>query len=343
MYALGHSVLGYGEVELPLADGYIHTVVSNYMRSFKLGSAGQIKGVLRFDEATAVVGEVGPKARMIPLKITVRRFNDPEERVYNCQVVSNQIITPSLVRACVGGAAFMRGQLPPEHMIEYKGSIKLKGLEPIEFENISSGSSLSELITETAGPIALIMNNPYQKVEIESLDFDLKIDAKNILSHIWSVELSDSKVKAGEVVDVSVVVESYLSEKKRYHAELKIPDDLPAGRYGLEVMGSYEYGKSLRKAFPQRFTVNNLSSLIDALNSVVNIRRDRLYFVLVLPFSGVTIEGAELANLPATKALVLQDRTRSLAMRPRSKWLEKVVETDTVIVNRKRMEIIVEK
>jgi len=343
VYSFGHGLLGYGPIDLPMATGQVHTVVSSLYRSFKFASALEIVGALRTDESTAVRGRIGAKARMIPLTITVDRYNDAERREYNCQVANNRLLTPWVLRSAVAGAALMLGRLPPDHMIRYKVTIGLEGFEPIVFENVSTALGLNEMIVEGTVPVALLMNNPYEKVDIESVDFDVRIVPKNIVSHIWSVDLSDSKVKAGQEVDVSVVVESYLSEKKKYQFSLRIPYGLAPGRYDLNICGGYGYREFLRRAAPYRFVPQNLATLIEAMNNLLHISRDRLYCLLVLPPSGVTVEKAELPDLPATKALVLQDAKRTLIAQPYPHWLEKSFHTGTVIINKKIMHITVEK
>jgi hypothetical protein len=86
-----------------------------------------------------------------------------------------------------------------------------------------------------------------------------------------------------------------------------------------------------------------MSGLIEALNDVLGIERDRLYCLLLLPPRGVALQGAELPDLPATKALILQDATRTLNAQPYPRWLEKNLDTDTVIIDREAMSITVEK
>jgi len=58
---------------------------------------------------------------------------------------------------------------------------------------------------------------------------------------------------------------------------------------------------------------------------------------------GVTVEKAELPDLPATKALVLQDSKRPLSTQPYPHWLEKTADTGTIIIDQKVMRITVEK
>jgi len=343
VYGFGHGLLGYGPMDLPMATGRVHTVVSSVIRSFKFASALEIVGALRTDVSTAVCGRLGAKARMIPLTITVDRYNGAEKRVYNCQVADNRLLTPLVLRSAVTGAALMLGVLPPDHTIEYKVNIGIEGAESINFENISSNMGLDEMIIESVGPVAILMNNPYKRVDIRTLDFDVRIVPKNITSRIWSVDLSDSKVKCGQQLDVFVVVESVLAGKKKYQCSLKIPEELASGRYDLIVCGGYGYQEFLKQAVPYKFIPQNLATLVDAMNELLAIRRDRLYCLLVLPAGGVAVEKAELPDLPATKALVLQDSKRTLRTQPYSHWLEKSLETGTVVVGKKVTHITVGK
>ncbi len=342
VYGFGHSLLSYGFVDLPMATGQVHAVMSSMYRSFKLGSMVEIVGALTADESAAVLGKIGAKARMIPLTVKIARYNDPEIRVYNCQIVNNQILTPALLRSAIAGAAFYLGDYPPEHMIEYKAAIAVEGAESITFENVSTDIGLNEMIMESAASVALLMNNPYKKVNIESFDFDIRVLPKSIVSHIWSADLSDSKVKAGEQIDIEVVVESFLTGKQRYQFSFEIPQELTPGRYKLIVCGSRGYMQFLRKAVSYKFTARSFPELIEALNHILQIKRDKLYCLLTLPPGGVTVENAELPDLPATKALVLQNMKRTLITQPYQHWFERSLETDTIVIDEKVLSITVE-
>ena len=341
VFGFGHWLLGYGQIDLPMATGKVHTVVSNMVSSFKIASAVETIGALSIDESAGVLGWIGVKAKMIPLKIQIDRYNDTEKRVYNCQLADNRLLTPVFLRAAVAGAAFMLGSFPPDHMIEYKVAIDIENAESIQFENVSSGQGLNEMILESISSVALLMNNPYKKVDIKSIDYDIRIVPKNIISHIWSVDLSDSNIKAGEKINIAVVVESVLAGKKRYQLTMEIPENLAPGKYDLIVCGLNNYQQFLTKTVPYRFIAQSLPDLIDALNDVLKISRDNLYCLLVLPAGGVTLEKAELPDLPATKALVMQDAIRALKIQPYPHWLEKSLDIGTVVIDQKTLKITV--
>ena len=342
VYGFGHAFLGYGAVDLPMATGEVHTVMSSVMRSFKVATSAKIVGALTMDESAAVRGKLGAEARMIPLTIRVSRYNDSQPRCYNCRIANNRLLTPLLLRAAISGAVLMLGELPPDNTLQYKGTIELDGVGPVAFENISTGSGLAEMIRDSVSPVALLMNNPYRQVRIKSFDLDVRLSEKNTTSAVWSVGLSRSRVKCGQNVDVEVVTESFLAQKRKYAFSFVVPENTPPGTYQLLVCGGYDYEEFLRKAVPHRFVSENMDTLVGAMNDILAIRRDELHCILVLPSGGVSLENAELPELPATKAMVLGDAKRAIAMQVFPGWIDKSVRTGAVIIDGKVMNITVE-
>jgi hypothetical protein len=342
VYGFGHGYLGYGAVELPMATGQVHAVVSSVYRSFKVGSALETVGALTMDQSTAVVGTIGAEAPTIPLTVRVRRYNDSEVRQYDCEIVDNELLTPVGVNMVVLGAALVHGELPPNHTIKYDMVLKMNNHRSIRCENVSTGRGLTDMISDSVGPIAMLMDNPYEEVDITSMEFSMSIEPESSVSHIWSVELSDSRVKPGQKLDVQAVVESYLAERKKYRFSVEIPAQLKQGKYELIVCGSRAYEQFLRKTVPYRFVAQNMQDLIEALNDLLQIRRDVLHCLLILPAGGIKVEKAGLPDLPATKALVLQSGSRTIRTRPHPQWIEKRQQIDSVVIDRESMHIQVE-
>lgn len=343
IYGFGHSLFGGGPTNLPLAGGKVYTVVSNLVSSFKMATCSDIVGAITCDQSGAVFGRVGVKPRMIPLTIHCERYNALEPCTYQCQVAYHQELTPALVRAAIMTAGLRGGALPAEHTVEYNACITLDDGRCIRFANTSSNSELGEPGVEMAGSLALLMNNPFRMAQVKDLRFDVRVMPKNIASYLWSAEVAKPKVKPGETIQADVVIESFLKEKKKYHVSLEVPDNLPAGKYNLLLLGCREYEAYLRKAAPYRFLATNSQTLVESLNNVLNVNRTKLYCLLVLPPSGITMERAELPGLPATKALILQSDKRALPIQPYPRWIEKTVETGTVIADREAVPITVTK
>ena len=343
VYAFGHSFLGHGAVNLPMAGGKVYTVVSSVMRSFKLGSASEIVGAITTDEYSAVSGQIGAEPRMVPLSIRVERYNDPTPRTYECRVAYDDTLTAQLVRSAIAGAALQLGPLPPDHTVEYEAVIELDDGQSIRFANTSTSMGLLEPAAEMSGTLALLMNTPYRGAEVKSLDFSVRIRPENIAAHLWSVDVVNPKIKPGDDIDIDVVIESFLSEKRKYRITFNVPEDIAEGKYALMLCGNREYERFLTKTVPYRFIGDNYQTIVDALNMALNIGRTKLYCLLVLPADGITLFKAELPDLPGTKAVILQSAKRPLRVQPYPHWIEKVVETGTVIGDKVAVPIVVEK
>ena len=118
---------------------------------------------------------------------------------------------------------------------------------------------------------------------------------------------------------------------------------MPAGKYELTLCGSRDYEQFLLKTVPYRFIGQSLPDLVKALSDSLQVKRDKLYCLLTLPSGGITLEKAELPDLPATKAMILQSAKRPMRVQPYPHWLEKSLETGTVIIDKKVRHLTVEK
>ncbi|OHB52598.1 MAG: hypothetical protein A2Y10_19130 [Planctomycetes bacterium GWF2_41_51] len=344
VYAFGHSLLGHGPIELPMATGQVHTVVANLVKSFKYGRPLEIKGALYADESTAVVGTIGRKAAAIPMTITVDRFNDEKVRTYKSYVAAHKYFTPLLTSACLSGTATMLGDLPAESSVHYKTRIGINGYDPITIENFSSSDDLQTYISDSVGALNLIMNNPYDRPEITSLEFEIKIQPQNLVSHIWNFEVSQTTVKPGQTIAVSITLEEFLNTSiKAYKTEIKIPEDTEPGDYMLTAGGADNYRMFLAQYAPYKFMPENMPNLIKVINQIGNMKRNSLYVTLALPASGIAIENSQLPQLPVTKSLLLKSDKRAMTVMPDADWIEKIMPVGTVVLDSQNLTITVEK
>ncbi|MCK4998794.1 MAG: hypothetical protein KAS23_04635 [Anaerohalosphaera sp.] len=344
VYAFGHHMDGTGPTNLPMSNGYIHTVIAaSSGMSRKYSTPGTIKGALRSDESNAVYGEIDKTAPLIPMKITVDRFNDTQIRTYNCNVAVSRSLTAQVVMSSIVGAASMKGAIPPEHFVTYSANIEVDGFEPITFKNVSSGRTVFDMLSETSSAISLLLTNPYEKADIKSMEFDVKIEPRNIRSAIDSIQISNSTVKPGDTLDIYATLKPYMAPKKLQKLSITIPADTPPGQYEIMVAGASEYLKLNRKLAPHKFTASDLPGLVDSLRNIVAVDRGKMYVVMPLKPEGIVINEKPLPYLPSTKALLLTDTKRSVKLLPNNNWIENSIPVDTIVVNSSKIKITVEK
>lgn len=342
LYGFGHSFMGQGATDLPMAAGVIHTVVAHRQSSFKLGTAGPVQGALLFDQAASVRGTIGQTPKTIPLKIHVKRYNDPQDRTYDCFLAVERNYTPRILMVVLSGAGQMQGELPNEHTVSYQGTIAVRDYEPIQIDNISSGQGLMPAAMEMGSAVGLFLNNPFEDVVIESLQADIQIGPEDRLSSVWAADVSQVTAKPGQTVSVSVVLKSRRSEETAVNISLKIPEDLPKGKYALQVLGPNEYRQFVSQMAPQRFRAVDMPTLHGALQEIFNYRRRRLYCVMQVPATGLVMRQHELADLPPTKMLLMQDAKRIIPVEPYQDWVESSIEIDRIVDGEVKVELTVE-
>jgi len=343
IYGFGHNFLGCGPIDLPLATARVHTVVSNLAQSFKIGSLLEVVGAITLDEPRGVVGRIGQRARTLPLQVEVTGADSAQVRRFDCRLAYHRTLTADLLRAVLAGTSLYFGNLPPDHTITYAGSLELDNGRVIRFSNVSSGMGLGELIADTMGTVVLLMNNPFREVPIRRAQFDVSVTGDNRLSSLYAIDVSDRKVKPGQEIVVGAVVESYPAVRHRFEFKVPVPERIEPGEYTLTVCGPYEYLQMLKRLAPYRFLARDTGTLMEALEYLLSIRRDRLYCLLELPASGVAMERHELPDLPATKALVLESVNRTIAIQPFQPWIERSLEIHTITADRETLKITVEK
>jgi hypothetical protein len=342
VFGLGHPFLGTGAIDLPMATGQIHAVVSSLQRSFKIGSELELVGALRADEATGVRGRIGATAKTIPLTLRVIHFSRPQKEIFHCRVVYDEVLTPNLLSATVSGIAEGLGKLPADHTISYSAVIRLQDNQALQFQNLSSGLGFREVIGDSVGSVAMLLTNPYHKIDVKAIELDFEVMPKNSIAHISSIDVSDLAVKAGEDIKVGVVIESYQARKRRIEFKVTVPEMTKAGKYTLSIGGLTDYLQQVRRKAPYRLLARDLPTLMDALDFLLNLKRDQLYCTLDLPASGIAVERAELPDLPASKALVIQDVKRTLRIQPYQPWVEHSRAIASVITNKQGAQITVE-
>jgi hypothetical protein len=342
VFGFGHSFLGQGEIELPLATGQIHTVVSNLSRSFKLGSVLQTVGALIQDEPVGVVGILGRQAPTIPVTLHIDHYLRSQGIDYTCRVARHLSLTPELLKALIEGTVMGLGALPPDHTVTYEAAITLQTGRVLRWTNVSTGSGLRELLMEMLGSVALLLNNPFQVVEIGAIDLAVAITPVNTMSYIAALEVPDRRLKPGDTVRVQVTLETFRADKQRHDLTVTLPQDIAPGKYTLSIGGSYDYQRTLRQRAPHKLMAHDVSSLLDALDFALHQERDRLYCVLELPGKGLALERQEMPYLPESRALILRSAKRTAPWTPILPWMETNRRLDTVIMDGEKLTIEVE-
>ena len=77
--ACGHAFFNLGPVDMPMAKAEVITTLASQYQPNKFGNATEIVGALKQDRHSAIMGELGSTADMVPVTLKVRSYGDKNE------------------------------------------------------------------------------------------------------------------------------------------------------------------------------------------------------------------------------------------------------------------------
>ncbi len=314
----GHSMMGEGPVELPMATGSINTVIALMPRSFKLGAMGKIIGTLVRDEETGIWGFSDRPARMIPLQVTVQ---EPEgTRSYAYRALHHHAMTPWVVGMGLFASVTAHRDLPEEHTVKYRFTVDYQKVGRFAVENVSSMSGLWEVQSDLTEPISLMMNSSFGKAKVDRVEMNLSIEPKSSVAQMDRVEITRSLYRPGETIDVAVRWRPYRADAFVRHYAIAIPSELPDGTYNLTVGSSRSQLMGWRSEKPHLFKPESIADVLAATQRLSTIRNDRVYLRLDVHRGGLAVGRQEMPELPAFRRQIF-DEAKLQAAQPYSEPL----------------------
>src|ERR1700730_9786451 len=110
--------------------GYVHAIYPRQSISFKMGSPIKTVGVVNADVSTCIAGWLDRKPDMLPVKMTVRREADTEDRTFRVEVVRQNSLVATLVYTALTNSVDMQGDMPEELTADLHARIEVEGHGP---------------------------------------------------------------------------------------------------------------------------------------------------------------------------------------------------------------------
>jgi hypothetical protein len=165
----------------------------------------------------------------------------------------------------------------------------------VTFENLFSGDLAAvNASMYVAAPIAALMSNDYEKLDLEGVDLTVTATEEPKTATLERVWIDDPRPRAGRTVPLKVLLRTYRGEE----IVRSLPIDIPANASGtLSVMvsdGARLGQLEQREArMPQP---RNVPQMIRTLNKTR--RNDTLYVKLLGTDAGAIVNGEVLSSLP---------------------------------------------
>jgi hypothetical protein len=297
----GHPMFNMGEGHFPVTTAHIHTVIASLARSNKLGSPLNVAGSLVQDRTACVAARTDRSAEMIPMTVDITDSRTKRKERYSVELVSHPLLTPRFVDAALSNIITHAASDAEDVTAEIKGALTISGRRE-SFTLYDSGASRSGLgsMTRYLRPVAVIaavMDNPFETVNVEKIDFDITLNFGLEYATIIGAYVTSENPKPGETINVHVKLLKYDDREKILTIPIEIPLLAAEKTISIEVAG----GDSVT---PFMAVPRNLD---DALENTTRFYPSKSLVVSVgVPGQGISMQGRILERLPASAVNTLK-------------------------------------
>lgn len=306
---MGHPLLQRGPVELPLAAADIVTILPSRRMSFKLGSAGPVVGAVHHDLRAGLAGRLGAVAPTVPVSV---RILEPgagrPAREFRFDVARDVQLTPLLVFWSFYNALLAGGDDASRQSLDW--SLRTTWRQPgapsreLVLRSVAGGpGGAAALAGEVMAPLALLLDNPFGDVALESAEFRVTVapgrDGRTI-----TALAAPRRLEAG-AGELAVIVDQREASGRitSVPVSVPLPASLAAGTYRVVAASAAEFFAFEAQRAPERLRPARLADLWELLATPRSSST-----LVVAVFAGeqpALVEGRELAAAPGSVVRVL--------------------------------------
>ncbi len=311
MLACGHPITQFGPVSMPMTKADVVATLPSPLEAFKIINTTETIGSITEDRASAIMGEFGKSARMIPVTLRVTRAGTPTDQgkhpdALHFEVIDQPQITPMAVMVAVYQGLMQENAYSAQTTYHVQGSVKLSGYPTVKLNslvaptdalpaNLQAALALGERFTR-------LYDNAARRTPIESVDLEVAAIPRRLTAEIQSVHTSRIEVHPGDTVTVEATILPWHGEPRNVRVPVKLPNNLPEGPVRLLVSDAGTLDRLLQ---PPQFNAQPLDvgATIAQLNSAHT--SDQLYITLLAPEAQAAVDGRTLTAIPMTVANAL--------------------------------------
>ena len=189
----------------------------------KLSTTGEVIGSFLQDRAVAIAGRLGPGPKMIPVTITLESDRAPK-RTFHFELANDQMFTPLMASATISSTLASYERQYGTATFYVRGTAKMNKHEAVAFDNVFAGDQPSiGAATFVAAPIAALLGNDYEKVNIDSVDLTIGSTEETKTATLERVWLDDQRPRAGRTVPLKVLLRTHRGEELLRTVPIEIP------------------------------------------------------------------------------------------------------------------------
>ena len=296
--AFGHPFYGLGPVDIPMAPAEIVAVIANQYSSFKISNFGEPIGAFAQDRLAGIRGRIGEQASTLPVTVKVDNGRGTDYRLRLARVPQ---LTPVLLAISLIGAQEAAAQTIGPLGLDLEASFDLGEAGTVELEQSFDGANApAEAALHVLAFADFFLNNGFAPVDLRSVEVSVRQHPEPRTAALVGGYAERTELEPGEEVRLHLDLVPWRGEAVRRDLALRLPSDLPAGRYSLLVGDGVTLDgvrMSLEPAAPVR--IDQALRLVRRFHS----RRDLVALGLYAG-DGLAVAGEVLPRLPGSMRAV---------------------------------------
>ncbi len=310
--ACGHSFFNLGPADIPMAKGEVITTLASSYQPNKIGNATEVVGALRQDRHSAILGELGATAAVVPVNVKVRAFDEANhirsERDLRFSVFENQKWTPYLMMLTLFNSIEGLNEFAEESTYRMSGQIELDGQPSLSFATMQAPGEMPVpapmlLATWWGERFNRLYLNPIDAPKLKSVSATVDLLPDRRSATIDTAWVATSEAPAGATIQGRVFLRPYRGERVARDFAVTLPPGLAKGEYQILLSDAGTLNRAQNAA---SFADPNIG--IAQTISLLNQERvnNRLYVSLIEPVPTLYYGGKALPDLPPSVRNVMQ-------------------------------------
>ncbi len=266
LLACGHPITQFGPVSMPMTKAEVVATLASPLNAFKIINTTETVGSFTEDRASAILGQFGVDARMIPVSVEVvpaalegaresgvkpvsAQLQGPGERLpvpapgikggMHFEVLDNRELTPAAMLVSVYQSLSGTNQSANEMSYRMDGELTLKGLPPVRLAGMMSPTEQNSGAIGAALYVnerfAQLYSNAVEQPEVTGLRLRMEAIPERRTAVLEGARLGQTEAHAGETLDVEATLHPYQAEARVVQLKVKLPDSLTAGPLRIVV------------------------------------------------------------------------------------------------------------
>ncbi len=228
--AFGHPMLKRGAVAMPLTESKIIRIIPNMQQAFKLGSIGNITGIVTQDRPEAIGGYFGQLPPCVSYDVLIHDLDDNRVKAKRFRTIADPYLSPELGQAGVLSILESEWARKGEGTLMIRFGINGGGLkETWERRDIffSSENALEPVEKSMKLLTSIFALNRFDDITPLGIELEVLLTRIPRIAVIDSLKIIDEKefYEPGDVIKLEVAIRPWRKEPILKKIALRVPKD----------------------------------------------------------------------------------------------------------------------